>query len=209
MCKKLNDSVLNELSNKLDRESIVRINLDYYDREEIDKFREENKLVTEFSGFIFKYEKGQIKNKNSISSRFQLIDNFEERKQVFYDTLVDAHSDRLSYVSKDKIQKKLIEYPQYSKNGEMYKFSGKNGTILGVVFFLETDYMGEKVKLLAWIWKNKNISKDDSLEFDENFKAIVASLSLPLISSVEKENVRSLNFHRRMGFKEKWLIYRF
>lgn len=165
--------------------------------------------IEKIENVLGKYEKlDRLAPQETKSSNFVSIDSEEDRIKLFRDTLTEAHSDRMSYVTAEERARTLAEYPPLTKDGQIYQFTGIGRQIDGVIFFMDMDYLGEKVKLLAWVWKSKGISASDSFEFDNQVKNLILSSSVPIISSVEKENIRSIKYHRNLGFKEKWLMLR-
>lgn len=214
MCVNVLSTNISELVSKAKRErnlseNVLRVNIQGFSIDKIDAFKIANLGDQEFKAFTFRFAKSEIASPIPKSDRFQVVNDVNEGQDLFRDTMSEAFSDRLDFMPISEQRAAISEDPKAIKNGTFFKFISKTGKSVGVAFFLDVTYLEEKVRLLAWIWKDKLISDDDSKTFDEQVTLLFARSDLPIISSVKKQNIRSIKYHRKLGFKEQWLVYQF
>ena len=195
-----------EISKRTDGQSIVRLDISSFAKAEIDKYRLDNMAEPTFAGFIFRREK--IEGTFETPQKLIVVNSAEEKEELYLSTLREAHSDRMSYISKAEQAKNEAEHTKLVK-GTMHKYNNQAGDVLGLIFLMNTVYLNEDVVLLAWVWKSKDASKVEAADFRLQVKMLLDQAPKTVISSVEKQNIRSIDFHRKMGFKEKWLMFRF
>lgn len=197
-----------ELHNIKSIEAVHRINVYNYETPEIINFFENNKSNKKFVGIMNVFITNETFNHTELTYKFVEVTDDDEKNQLVISTTKEAFSNRMSFLPANEQLRSLSERANNIKNGRVYKYTSTlNHQVVGLIFLRNYIYNNENINLLAWVWKDKNISKIDSTIFNEQIKRVYSKSKLPVFAFVHKENCKSFYFHMNNFFKPKWLVF--
>lgn len=144
-------------------------------------------------------------------STIELKEIIEPKEKLIHitKTFLESTNTRLMYTDENEKKEDFLKLTTAATINKVYRYDvGDAGEPLGLV--LEIPYfLDEKdVRLIGWVWRSENATQIQADGFRSSLLNYIRKDKTTMISFIHPWNQRSISMHRKIGFKESYLIYR-